>query len=108
MHRSKMSAEERGNRSRLAQLVHVKPLLRGSLTYRRRGCGKMGCRCQDGKLHESLYLTIAREGKTIQRYVPSTWEKPVQEWVENYKLVRKLLEKIVEVSSRRLKERKEN
>jgi len=103
-----MSPEERGDRSRLAQLVHVKSLLRGSLTYRRRGCGKKGCRCQNGKLHESLYLTIPRKGKTVQLYVPFAWEGTAQEWVGNYKLARKLLEKIAEVSSRRLKERKEN
>lgn len=39
-------------------------LLHGTLTTFRRRCGKPGCRCADGHLHESPALTVTEGGRT--------------------------------------------
>lgn len=89
-----MSAHERGSRSRLAQLISQRGLLRGSLLVRRRVCGKANCRCTRGQEHESLYLVISEGGRTRQLYVPKDWEARVRQWVDAYRRARQLMEEI--------------
>jgi hypothetical protein len=92
--RSKMSARERRTRSRLAQLISQRGILRGSLLLRRRVCGKPNCKCTRGQKHESLYLVISEGGRTRQLYVPRDWESRVRRWVEDYHRARQLMEEI--------------
>ena len=89
-----MSARERRTRSRLAQLISQRGLLRGSLLLRRRVCGKPNCKCTRGQKHESLYLVISEGGRTRQLYVPRDWESRVRRWVEEYHRARQLMEEI--------------
>jgi hypothetical protein len=89
-----MSARERAFRSKLAQCVDQRGLLRGSLLVRRRSCGKAGCRCTRGHLHESLYLAISQGGRTRQLFVPRDWEERVRHWVAEYHRAQDLLEEI--------------
>lgn len=95
--RGKMSVAERTLRSKLAQIVAQRGLLRGSLLIRRRVCGKARCKCAGGQLHESLYLVISQGGRTRQLYVPKVWEGRVRQWVEDYQQVRRLLEEVSQV-----------
>lgn len=39
------------------------PLLKGSAYLRRRRCGKGGCRCAQGRLHQDKVLAIRRQGR---------------------------------------------
>ncbi len=52
----------------LGQLASVAqgrlPWLQGSLYPRRRRCGKRGCRCGRGKLHQDMALAMRVEGKS--------------------------------------------
>jgi hypothetical protein len=89
-----MSARERRTRSRLAQLISQRGILRGSLLLRRRVCGKPNCKCTRGQKHESLYLVISEGGRTRQLYVPRDWESRVRRWVEDYHRARQLMEEI--------------
>ena len=57
-HRGYLPAKERQARSRLAKLLHEKPLLIGSLVSMPRVCGKPGCKCTRGELHPGLYLAL--------------------------------------------------
>jgi hypothetical protein len=93
--RTGMPAAERQARSRLVQLLsRPRGLLRGSLLVRRRVCGKGGCKCAQGQLHESLYLVITDKGHTRQLYVPREFEPLVRRWVEDYHQARDLLEEL--------------
>lgn len=84
-HRGGLTPRERSARSRLAQLLHREPLLRGSLVTMSRVCGKAGCRCTRGKKHVSLYLAIrGAEGRKMI-YVPPHWEQTVRCWVESWR-----------------------
>ena len=105
--RARMSAAERKARSQLAQLVAQRGILRGSLLVRRRVCGKAGCRCTRGELHESLYLVISEKGKTRQLYVPKDWELRVRRWVEDYHQARGLMEEVSRLHWNKVRERQD-
>jgi len=95
--RAKMSARERDFRSKLAQCIDQRGLLRGSLLVRRRVCGKPRCKCTQGQLHESLYLVVRQGGRTRQLFVPKDWEGRVRQWAREYHLAQDLLEEISQI-----------
>lgn len=108
MSRGQMSAQEREWRSRLAQLVHGKPLVRATVNVRRVTCGKPGCRCAQGEKHRALYLVCQVGGSRRQLYIPAGLEEEARAWVANYQLALELLEKVSESGWRELKRRKED
>ncbi len=105
--RSKMTPQERQLRSQLAQLVSQRGLMRGSLLVRRRVCGKEGCKCTRGQLHESLYLALSEGGRTRQLYVPRAFEARVRQWVENHRRARRLMEEISRRYWKKVRDRQE-
>ena len=102
MTRTQFSAAERALRSRLTQLVHQAPLLRGTLSNRQLTCGKPGCRCAQGHKHPALCLSSSREGRTRQVFIPAALEAEVHQWVDNYHRARDLLEQLSELALRTL------
>ena len=107
MRRVSMKPPERNLRSRAAQVVHFRHLLRGTLAVRSRQCGKAGCHCTQGQLHVSLYLVQRRGGKLRQLYVPSHWEERVRQAVADYQELQKLVEQLSEMEWKDIEERKE-
>lgn len=105
--RSAVPAKERRDRSRIAELAHYSPLLRGTLSVRSRQCGKTGCRCARGELHVSLYLVQSHNGKPRQLCVPKAWEARVHRAVRDYQELQVLVEELSEVEWQRLIRRKE-
>lgn len=105
MYKSQMKKQERDSRSRLKPYVSYKELLRGTLSIRERVCGKSNCKCQRGEKHVSLFLTRSKDGKVEQRYIPKEKEELVRQWVNNYKDVQELLEKISSIYWDRLKKK---
>jgi len=103
MNRSQMTAQERALRSRLAKLVHEEPLLHGTLTLRQVACGNPRCRCARGKRHPALYLTVRREGRTHQVFVPASLAAQVRQWVANDHTVQDLLDALSRLCVERLK-----
>jgi len=61
------------------------PLIRGTLGTRARVCGKPTCRCAQGELHESKYLTASDGGQTRQVHVPAADEVRVAQGVQRYR-----------------------
>jgi len=107
LHRSRLPSFERRRRSRLTQLVHSYPLLRGTLSVRSRQCGKPNCHCARGELHVSLYLVQSHDGKARQLYVPQAWEERVRRAVRNHQEIQGLIEELSELEWKRLRQRKE-
>ena len=105
--RSGMPTVERSRRSRLAQLVHQRRFLRGTLSVRSRRCGKPNCRCARGEPHVSLYLVQSHGGKPRQVFVPKPWEDRIRAAVGDYQQMQQLMEELSEMEWRRLMERKE-
>lgn len=90
--RSQRPAEERQARSRAVQHIAKNPFLRGSLVSMARTCGKVGCRCQQGEKHVSLYLAVRLNNRRKMVYVPPAMESTVRGWVENAQEVDRLLD----------------
>jgi hypothetical protein len=51
-------------------LKQRRPLIRGNVYNLRRKCGKAGCRCQDGHLHETWVLSVPEKGRKRMRAIP--------------------------------------
>lgn len=96
------SEKEMAKRSRLAEIVRKRDLIRGSLTIRKRVCGKANCWCTSGGGHSSMYLSYSHNGKLQQMYIPEEYQQMVSEWVGQYKDARGLLEAISSLSLKKL------
>ena len=103
--RGRMSARERECRSRLAQLVTQRGLMRGTLQVRMRLCGKPNCKCTRGERHRSLYLVVSEGGRLEQLFVPKDWESRVRAWVGAYGRVKGLLEELSRQYKKKVKDR---
>ena len=106
MHRAQFSDHERRRRSRLAQIIHQARFLRGALSLRNIRCGKPGCRCTQGELHDCLYLVRRQGGKLRQLFVPRQWAGRIREAVKNHQKMERLIEQLSEFEWKRLKHRK--
>lgn len=73
----------------LNTLMAPKPLLRGSVYRLRRRCGKAGCRCARGELHESWVFLTREKGVQRLRAVPSGQSARWQERAEDYRRFRR-------------------
>lgn len=102
-----MAPQERQCRSELAKLLSQYGILRGSPLRRQRVCGKPNCRCTRGQKHESLYLLVSEGGKLRQLYIPKDWEPIVQQWVENYRKARELMEDISRIYWKKVRDRQD-
>lgn len=104
--RAGLSATERDFRSRIAQLASTRWFMRGTLSERAAKCGKSGCHCARGELHQSLYLVQSHDGKPRQICVPQAWQERVRQAVSDYRRVQELIEKVSELEWKRLAQRK--
>lgn len=101
--RAHLPEEERSRLSRLKQLLDSGDgLLRASLYYMKRRCGKPYCHCTRGELHVSLYLCHSQRGKSRLKYVSAEEEAQVRAWVERYKEARRLLDEVAQMHWERL------
>jgi len=74
--RAGLPAKDRQARSRLIQLLaDARPIARAGIVTMSRRCGKMGCRCQEGQRHVSLYLAARVGKKRKMLYVPRQLEE---------------------------------
>jgi hypothetical protein len=107
LHPQSLPTAERDLYSKLRQVLTQPGLLRGNLVVLRRTCGKPTCRCNKDKAnrHSSLYLSLSSEGKRRMVYIPPDWEPEVRDWVDRYKEVREVLEKLSTACLHRLEKR---
>jgi hypothetical protein len=90
------------------QLAGLEPLiLRGSLIERYKRCGNPGCKCQKGPGHgPKYYLSVSQAGARPEMdYVPEEYSKQVSEYLQNFKEVRQVLEKICNINRELLRRR---
>ncbi|MEI7902949.1 MAG: DUF6788 family protein [bacterium] len=72
----------------LRTLKEHDPLLRGGVYRLRRKCGKAGCRCARGELHESWVLLTREQGVQRMRAVPKGQLAKWRAWTECYRRFR--------------------
>ena len=105
-HAGVLPSPERRRRSRLAQIVHEEPLLKGGLVTMARTCGKKGCKCQQGEKHVSLYVAAKIGGKAKMVFVPPALERQVRAWVETYQEAAAILEQLSALQMEKLQREK--
>ncbi len=103
--RTAMSPREREFRSRLAQLVSGRGLLRGALQERHLRCGKASCRCTKGRPHRAVCLVLRQGGRLRQLHVPAAWEPRVRQWVANHHTLKGLLTELSDLYWEQVRQR---
>jgi len=94
-------------RSILEQVRRVGPFVEASLTVTRKRCGRPQCRCaQEGPLHETALLTWKEKAVTHTLYVPVEMREEVRKWVNNWKLMRRLIRQMSQAQRQFLLQRK--
>jgi hypothetical protein len=95
-----------GKQKKLIQsLGTISPFIIGSITVVKRICGNKKCQCRKNpeKKHPAMYLTWKENNKTKALYIPVIMEQEVKSWSENYKTVKKVIQKISDVQKDLLK-----
>jgi hypothetical protein len=91
----------------LAQVRRLGPFIEASLTVTRKRCGRPQCRCvQEGPIHETALLTWKEKAVTHTLYVPVELREEVQTWVNNWKLLRRLIRQMSQAQREFLLQRK--
>ena len=85
------------------QLSGCGRLIKGSFVVNRRRCGKPGCRCAEGKLHESLAFTYKQDGKSVLVHIPGYLNSEARQAHKDYRKLKTLVEKLSEVNIELLK-----
>jgi len=106
MHPAGMTRVERESRSKLKPLISWKEFLRATPSLRRVSCGKPNCKCRRGQKHTALVLTRSTNGKAEQLHIPKDKEEMAREWIERYREIQVLLEKISSSYWDRLKKKR--
>ena len=81
----------------LRVLKQRRPLIRGNVYNLRRKCGKGGCRCQDGHLHESWVLSVPERGRKRMRVIPKGKRTQWQTMAERYRRFRRTRARLVKL-----------
>jgi hypothetical protein len=85
---------DRGKKA-LDSLRKIKPFVQASLTVTKKRCGNPRCRCaQEGPLHEVALLTWKEEKRTRTVYVPMELRQEVEQWVQEGKLLKRLVAEV--------------
>ncbi|MEA3365880.1 MAG: DUF6788 family protein [Candidatus Hydrogenedentes bacterium] len=81
----------------LRVLKQRRPMVRGNVYNLRRKCGKAGCRCQDGHLHESWVLSVPEEGRKRMRTIPKGRRTQWQTMTKRYRRFRRARARLVKL-----------
>ncbi len=85
---------EQGKKA-LERLRKIKPFVQASLSLTKKRCGNPRCRCaQEGPLHEVALLTWKEENRTRTLYVPIGLRAEVERWVQEGKLLKRLVAEV--------------
>lgn len=100
----KTISRARRKRRKLSQQVSgCGRLIKASLVLNRRRCGKPGCRCVEGELHESLAFTYKQDGKSVLLHIPEHLEAEARKANKDYRKLKALVEKLSGVNIELLK-----
>ena len=87
----------------MEQVQSLGLLLKASVVRRRFRCGKPGCRCIRGHLHQDMIVTrrVAGRGQTIR--VRQGRETEALAWLENWRRLKQILSELTAVEMRILR-----
>jgi hypothetical protein len=92
-------------KARIKKLGECNTFISGSFVRTGRKCGNPSCRCATGgEKHPCCLLTSKVKGKTKAVYVPVAMETEVEQWVNEYRKIKKLLKEIDQMSEQIIKQ----
>ena len=104
---SQLRKQLQQSRREIGELLRVlkqrRPLIRGNVYNLRRKCGKAGCRCQDGHLHETWVLSVPEKGRKRMRTIPKGKRTQWREMTERYRRFRRARAQLVKLFAEVLK-----
>ncbi|MCP4603865.1 MAG: hypothetical protein GY847_25655 [Proteobacteria bacterium] len=94
-------------RTLLKKLPPLEEILRGSLIERYKRCGKPGCKCAKSSGHgPKYYLSVSKpKQKPEMDYVPLKYQTQVKQHLENFRLIKTILEELCEINRELLRRR---
>jgi len=95
--RKEIQQRQREISDQLRVLKQRRRLVRGNAYNLRRKCGKAGCRCQDGHLHESWVLSVPEKGRKRMRAVPKGKRAQWRQMTERYRRFRRARARLVKL-----------
>ena len=101
--RKQIQQRQREISDQLRVLKQRRPLVRGNVYNLRRQCGKAGCRCLEGHLHESWVLSVPEKGRKRMRAVPKGKRTQWQPMTERYRRFRRSRARLVKLFAEILK-----
>lgn len=87
----------------LREVMRREPMVRGIVYKLRRKCGKAGCRCRQGALHESWVFTWQEDGRKRLRPVPPGARAQWSALTERYRRARKARAQLVKLFAEALR-----
>ena len=76
----------------LERIRKVKPFIQASFTITKKRCGNPYCRCsKEGPIHEAALLTWKEDKRTQTLYVPIEFREEVAKWVQEGKILKRLI-----------------
>ena len=102
--RALFSRLHRKRRSLSRRLAACGRLVKGSLVFNRRRCGKRGCQCATGELHESLAFTYKQAGKSVSVHIPTSLETEARKAQNDYRKLKALVEELSSLNLEWLKD----
>ena len=100
---NQLAEHERRYRELAGQLADIGLIYSGSITRRYTRCGTPGCKCHADppELHGPYYQWTAKEnGKTVTRRLNATEAELYQEWIDNDRQLRRILQQMREVAAK--------
>jgi hypothetical protein len=96
-------------RQALDRIRKIKPFVQATLNITRKRCGNPRCRCaQEGPLHEVALLTWKEEKRTRTLYVPIQLRLEVERWVQEGKLLKRLVAEVSQAQREFLTSKKQS
>ena len=95
--RKRIQQHQRQIDEQLRHLKQRRPLVRGNVYNLRRKCGKTGCHCQDGQLHESWVLSVPEKGRKRMRTVPKAKRVQWKQMADRYRRFRRARARLVKL-----------
>ena len=87
----------------MEQVQSLGLLLKASVVRRRFRCGKPGCRCVRGYLHQDMIVTRKAGGRTQTIRVRQGRETEALAWLENWRRLKQILSRLTDVEMRILR-----
>jgi hypothetical protein len=100
-------ALRRRRKTLIKKLPPLEAILRGSLIERYKRCGKPGCKCAQSRGHgPKYYLSVSKpKQKPEMDYIPLGYQVQVEEYLENFRHIKMILEELCEINRELLKRR---